>query len=138
MAKKLKKRKTFKLKLTQLELLHMRDLFSVALPPTLAVTLSQSLATAEERTLVESKLWQKLATACSKANIPTDDDAPDFGIVPVGFAPMSVYRVAANIYETAEQPDAPPEEDLTASLFDQIRKGTPAQNDEDADEEDED
>lgn len=98
----LRKRPTYKLKLTQLELLHLRDLFSVLLPMTMQATLSQALARRQDRAIVEASLWQKVLKACAAADVPIDDDAPDFVIVPSGPAPLEVYEVSANMLEAED------------------------------------
>jgi len=73
-------KKTFSLKLTRQELLHLRDLFSILLPPDMKLSVSQALASSQGRHLVETKLWNKVANLCSEASIPTGDDASDFVI----------------------------------------------------------
>lgn len=73
-----KVKKSFSLKLTKQEVIHLRDLFSVLLPVDMKSTISQSLAAGQGRHLVESKLWNKLASLCNEAQIPVGDDAPDF------------------------------------------------------------
>jgi hypothetical protein len=92
--KEIKRRKTFVVRLTKFELLHLRDLFSVALPPEMKETLSQRLAQSQERVLVESKLWQKLVLACSEAGLPMGDDAPDFVVSASGAPPIGVFELA--------------------------------------------
>lgn len=101
-----KKRKTFKVRLTKLELLHLRDLFSVMLPPEMKETLSQRLAQLQNRSLVESKLWQKVAMACDEAELPMNDDAPDF-VVAVASTP------SIGVFELANEPpdNGPPQPD---------------------------
>ena len=88
--------KTFSLRLTRFELLHLRDLFSVLLPPDLERTLSQALAAAEERPMVEAKLWQKVSEACLSAGLPTGDDAPDFVASAVSTPQIGVFRLAVD------------------------------------------
>lgn len=101
----IKKRKTFNVRLTRFELLHLRDLFSVALPPDMKETLSQRLAQTQDRLLVEAKLWQKLVRVCNEAELPMDDDAPDF-VVAAASAP------AISVFELAQEPQQEDEEDV--------------------------
>jgi hypothetical protein len=117
MAKKPKKRKIFQLKLTQLELVHLRDLLTVSLPTDMQVTVSQALAAAEERPLVETKLWQKVAKASAEANIPLDEEAPDFIVAPVGLPSISVFRVADNLGQmSGEAPEEDEVEDVVGLI----------------------
>lgn len=90
----IKRRKTFSLRLNRFELLHLRDLFGVALPPDMKQTLSQALAASQDRTLVESKLWQKIAAACTEAELPMGDDAPDFVVAASAAPPVGVFELA--------------------------------------------
>ena len=100
----IKQRKTFNIRLTKFELLHLRDLFSVSLPPEMKDTLSQRLAQSQDRTLVEARLWQKLARVCIESGLPMDDDAPDF-VVSASGAP------AIGVFELAHEPSSESEED---------------------------
>jgi hypothetical protein len=116
MAKKLKKSKdeaydvnvepvpTFDLKLTQQELLHLRDLFNVRLPPDMTTTVSQALATAEGRPFVENLLFLKVHGACKSAKLPLEESAPDFVVTATGPAPMGVFKVAFEEPAFAQQP----------------------------------
>lgn len=90
----IKRRKTFTVRLTKFELLHLRDLFMVVLPPEMKETLSQRLAQSQDRLLVESRLWQKLARACREAELPMDDNAPDFVVAASGASPIGVFELA--------------------------------------------
>lgn len=87
---------TYPVNLTRFELIHLRDMFSVKLPPSMDVTLSEALAESQRRPLVETKLWQKLARACTKAGVPIEDEAPDFTILPSAPCPLGVYQVEAD------------------------------------------
>ena len=107
---KLKKRKTFYIRFTKFELLHLRDLMSILTPPDAKTTVSQQLAEAENRTMVEALLWKKIATACEDAEIPLGEDAPDFIVAPVSAPPISVFRMAS---EPDENQSHFGEEDLT-------------------------
>lgn len=89
----IKKHSTFELSLTKFELLHLRDLMSVLLPPDGAQTLSQSLASIEDRSLVESMLWDKVSNLCKQAKLPLDAEAPDYIVAPIAPPPMGVFQV---------------------------------------------
>jgi hypothetical protein len=93
--KDVKKRKTYELRLTKFELLHLRDVLSVALPPDAKKTLSQALAELENRLLVESTLWNKLVDACEEADLPVGDEAPDYVIAPNAPPSLSVFQLAS-------------------------------------------
>ena len=94
---KIKRRKTHELRLTQLELLHLRDLMSVCLPPDGKQTLSEALSTLENRQLVEAILWKKLTAACNAAGLPTGDEAPDYVVAPSGMTPLGVFQLATDL-----------------------------------------
>lgn len=83
----------FELTLTKFELLHLRDLMGILLPPDGAQTLSQALATTEDRVLTESMLWEKLTRLCKDAGLPLDAEAPDYIVAPVAPPPMGVFLV---------------------------------------------
>lgn len=102
------KRKTFPLKLTKFELIHLRDLFSITLPIELKQTVSQALAEAEGRPLVETRLWQKLVTAFEEAELPVNDDAPDFVVaaLPAAAPSISVFRMAHEPQESGGEGSA--------------------------------
>lgn len=93
---KIKKRKTYDLRLTKYELLHLRDLFGVVLPPDASKTLSQALAELEGRSLVESKLWSKLANLIEESGLPSGDDAPDYVVAPASTPPITVFQISAD------------------------------------------
>lgn len=115
-AQELPKRQTFKVKLTQFELVHLRDLFNVRLPPDLTQTISQALALAEERSLVEARLWSKLVEVMREAAVPLDDDAPDFVCAASAPPPVSVFRLAQEPAEAGPpQPDSNSPFDFPAS-----------------------
>lgn len=84
---------TFVLKLTKYELLHLRDLFNIQLPPQMQQTVSQALAHAEDRVYIETKLWNKVSAACMEANLPMEESAPDFVVTTAGPPPVSVFRI---------------------------------------------
>jgi hypothetical protein len=86
--------KTFAVRLTRFELLHLRDLFSIMLPTDLKQTVSQALALAEERPMVEARLWQKLVEAIGQAGLPTGHEAPDFVCAASTVPSVGVFRMA--------------------------------------------
>ena len=90
----IRRKKTFPVRLTRFELLHLRDLFSVLLASETSQTVSQALAAVEDRRLVEARLWQKLAVAVAEAGLPTDDDAPDFVVAASQSPPVGVFKLA--------------------------------------------
>lgn len=90
----LPKKKAFDLRLTAAELVHLRDLFGVRLPPEMKTTLSQALAGAVERPWVEARLWQKVAAACRLAGVPLDEGAPDYVVAVSGTPAINVYELA--------------------------------------------
>lgn len=92
----IKQKTTFNVKLTKFELLHIRDLFGTTLAPDMKQTVSQCLATSQDRVLIEAKLWQKLANACSEAGLPMNEDAPDFVVAPAGAPPMGVFELSSD------------------------------------------
>ena len=96
MKKKEKRRKTFELRLTKIELLHLRDLMSILSPPDLKTTVSQLLAESESRSLVETMLWKKIAASCEAAKLPLGDEAPDFVVAPTAAPPIGVFRMATD------------------------------------------
>lgn len=97
------KRNTTALQLTVFELTHLRDLFSISLPPTLAQTMSQALAQLEDRSMVEAKLWQKIAVACKSAGVLMDDDAADFICAASAAPPIGVFKLAQEPNEGEEE-----------------------------------
>lgn len=106
---KIRTRKTFPLRLSKFELLHLRDLFGVYLSTEAKQTVSQALAAAEERTVIEARLWQRIAAACHEAGLPMDEEAPDFICAAmVSPPPVGVFRVAQEPNETEEAAEVPP------------------------------
>jgi adenosylmethionine-8-amino-7-oxononanoate aminotransferase len=81
------------LNLTNAELEHLNELFSVILPSEKGVTVSEELAQTCSRVVVEQKLWEKIKKLCDKQGIVTGDDSPDYAVVPVGPPPMGLVRV---------------------------------------------
>lgn len=95
MKKTIKKRKTYEMRLTKFELLHLRDMFSILLPPDAKQTLSQALAVLEDRQIVETVLWRKIADACVEAGLPTDEAAPDYVVAPASPPPITVFQLSS-------------------------------------------
>lgn len=104
--------KKFDLSLTKFELIHLRDLFSILLPTDATQTVSQSLAVAEERDIIEKMLWDKVCKLCRSAKVPLNDEAPDFIATIIGPAPVGIVRIAD---EPSEQVQADPA--TTGPLF---------------------
>ena len=90
---KIHRQKTFDLNLTKFELLHLRDLMSLLLPPDGQQTLSQSLAELEGRNLIESMLWTKVSSLCETAGLPVDSEAPDYIVAPITSPKLGVFHV---------------------------------------------
>jgi len=110
----LKPKKTFSLKLSLAELVHLRDLFSISLPVDLKSTVSQSLASGQGRQLVETKLWNKIVGLCKEGSIPLDEEAPDFIITVTSPPELGVFEVAPDphLQEGGVDPETEdPEED---------------------------
>lgn len=76
------------------ELIHLRDLFSVRLPPTFEHTVSTLLSAKLDKSQMESNLWDKLIELCKKAEIPVGDEAPDFAINLAGLPPMDIFEIS--------------------------------------------
>ena len=100
-----KKVKTFELNLTVEELVHLRDIMSVLLPPDGSVTLSQSLANAEQRSMVEAKLWSKLTDICKQASVPLDDHAPDYVVGVTGQPTLKVFQLQTHVNDGESDDD---------------------------------
>lgn len=101
MKKIIKKRKTYELRLTKFELLHLRDMFGILLPPDAKQTLSQALAVLEDRQIVETMLWKKIADACIEAQLPTGDSAPDYVVAPSSPPPITVFQLSSEPDQTS-------------------------------------
>ena len=107
--KSFRKRKTYQVRLTKFELAHLRDLMSVLLSPKVEQTVSQALAEAEERSLVEARLWQRIAAACKEARLPMDEEAPDFVCAAVVSTPtVGVFRIAQEPDEGQDEESSSP------------------------------
>jgi hypothetical protein len=114
----IKQKTTFSVRLTRFELLHLRDLFSITFAPEMKVTVSQALATSQDRVLIEAKLWQKVATASTEAGLPMDESAHDFVVAPPGPPPMSDFELSSEPKET--QHDDGPASGLFEDVNDEI------------------
>lgn len=95
-----KPKKSFSLKLSKQELAHLRDLFSVMLPADMKSTVSQSLASINDRQLVESKLWNKVISLCNEAEIPLGELAPDFVVSITAQPQLGVFEMISEEDET--------------------------------------
>lgn len=93
----IKKHVTFELCLTKFELLHLRDLMGILLPPDGAQTVSQSLAISEDRSLIETMLWDKVCKLCKQAKLPLDLEAPDYIVAPTSPPPMGIFQLNQNL-----------------------------------------
>jgi hypothetical protein len=102
---KLKKRKTFDLRLTRMEIAHLRDLFSIVLPPDIKKSLSQHLAELEDRSFIEDRLWDKISELCVSADVPLNEEAPDYIVAPAGPPPMSVFHLSPDSMEEETETD---------------------------------
>lgn len=100
---KVHRQKIYDLSLTKLELLHIRDLMSMLLPPNGEKTVSQSLAELESRGLVETKLWSKVSNLCQEAALPLNDEAPDYIVAPSGPPAMTVFHINQDAVETDQE-----------------------------------
>ena len=90
----IRRKKTFPIRLTRYELLHLRDLFSILLPTDTGQTISQALAGLEDRRLIEAHLWHRLGAVFKEADLPTDDDAPDFVVAATQAPPVGIFKLA--------------------------------------------
>jgi len=107
----LTKRKFHTLRLTKIELAHLRDLFGVLLPPGMDKTLSEALAESEGRPLVEKILWKKIMEVCLSARVPVGEECDDFVVAPAGTPAISVFRVASELPdEQSEEVESDEEE----------------------------
>ena len=60
-------------------------------------------------------LLQKIAKGCEAADIPLDDEAPDFIVATSGLPPLSVFRMADNMTQIGQGPQAHEEEEPEAA-----------------------
>lgn len=85
---------TFALELTRDEIVHIRNVLSVVLPPTGETRLSESLIEASELDeVVDVNLWQKVWNLCEQVGIEVGDDAPDFLVGPCEPTPLAVFQI---------------------------------------------
>lgn len=122
----IKRKKTYEIRFTKYEILHLRDLMSICLPPEGKQTVSEMLASIENRILVESALWQKISNACENVGLPTGDEAPDYVVAPSGMTPLGVFQMASNP-SGPEESDDDDEDDAEDSdgdggIFDLLKK----------------
>lgn len=94
-----KRVENFQLTLTVEELIHLRDLFNILLPPNADQTVSQNLALVEARPMTESRLWSKLVGLCQEARIPVGDDAPDHVISVSGPPTLAVFPMNSTVVD---------------------------------------
>lgn len=81
------------LMLSAAELVHLRDLFGIKIPPEMTTTLSECLAAQQQREMIETMLWQKIVAACERLGVAVGDTAPDFTILPTAPSPLAVFEV---------------------------------------------
>ena len=105
----LKPKRTFTMKLSLAELIHLRDLFSIALPVDLKTTVSQSLAAGQGRQIVETKLWNKIVHLCKEGGVPLEEESPDFIITVTAPPELGVFEVASD-YDQSDEASAEEEE----------------------------
>lgn len=103
--KAVKRIKTFELVLTAEELIHVRDVMSVILPPDGSTRLSESLAAVEKRQMTESKLWGKVVNLCIEAEVPVGDSAPDFFVGMSGPLVLGCFQLDKGKNEAGEGED---------------------------------
>ena len=103
---KIHRQKTYDLTLTKFELLHIRDVFSILLPPDGNKTVSQALAEVEDRTLIETMLWKKIAELCSEADLPLNNEAPDYIVAPTSAPPMGIFHINHDVEQNSSQTEA--------------------------------
>ena len=102
----LKPKRSFTIKLGLAELVHLRDLFSISLPVDLKTTVSQSLAEAQGRRMIETKLWNKIVALCKEGNVPLDEEAPDFIVTVTAPPELGVFEVAPEYQESESQSES--------------------------------
>ena len=96
------KERVFQLKLTEVELAHLRDVCSVLLHPHME-SVSQVLAGLSLRVEEEAKLWKKICDMCAVAKISLDEEAPDFIVAVSGPPPMTVVKLASKVEQKNKQ-----------------------------------
>ena len=83
--------KTKNLQLTTLELIHLRDLFSIILPGGNSV--SKLLAEVEQRSIVDDTLWNKIENLCVESSLPIGNSAPDYVVGLLQTPPLGVIPI---------------------------------------------
>ena len=122
---KVRRQQVFEASFTKLELLHLRDVMSVLLPPSGEKTMSQALAELEDRSMIESMLWSKLTKLCAQAKLPLEGEAPDYVIAPTAAPPMGVFHINHDM----EAPTS-----ATTTVFDEQEEESGETEDEEAEE----
>ena len=72
---------------------------SVLLPPDGSQTISKALAAVEDRTLIDSLLWNKVSSACVDAGLPIDAAAPDYIVAPIAPPPMGIFQINQDLQD---------------------------------------
>jgi hypothetical protein len=92
------KKELVSLRLTKKELIHIRDVMSIAFPAenSHGLTVSQSLAELENRNIIEFNLWKKIVEACTEVGIMTGEEAPDYVIQMNAPPKLRVYEVMSD------------------------------------------
>lgn len=83
----------FMLGLNRAELIHLRNLMSIMLPPSGEETVGQQLARNTGLPFAETSLWQKISIACEDAGVAVGDEAPDFALAPSALPVLEVIQV---------------------------------------------
>jgi hypothetical protein len=91
--KKELKTKTISLELTLNQLIHLRDLMSVSLPPDKDLSVSRSLSLSQKRELDELNLWSQICSLCEEANVAVGVKAPSFIVSITNVPPMGIFEV---------------------------------------------
>lgn len=91
-----KSQKVYQMSLTAVELVHLRDLFGVFLPPEGEQTVSSALARVEKRSIAERLLFEKILDLCKAAKLPTQEAAPDFIIGLAANPTLGVFPISSD------------------------------------------
>lgn len=100
---KIHRQKTYELSLTKHELLHIRDMLGVLLPPSGEKTISQALAELENRSIIESMLWDKVSKLCVDAKLPLNNEAPDYVVAPSGPPPLGIFHINHELEQPSQE-----------------------------------
>lgn len=87
------KNKDINLSLTKDELIFLRDLFSICLPPKLEKTVSQSLSEIDDRSKLEEAFWKKITSSCEEYGIAIEKMAPDFVLTQTAVPELAVFPI---------------------------------------------